>query len=471
MSMASAALSRRREQERILLERQSFLKDNVRADCAAKWEKRSSDRIEQRDILTRAKKLADRDDKELEEKRCQIRRLYESEMAEWKAMVLDLQSKLNEEREYHLREKAVKLKEKREQERLELANACYERQWRESSDEARTLVSQSMNDRLVSDRQKAFSLHDLNAKGFQDKRDKTEHVEMCIRLQEEREANERLHRQLQKSDIRLALDEQVNELKRKADIENKIKMEEETALLQKWRVDDECTRRQEKDGLTLARFNGTEMLRANVDRQIRVNQVKAIEEGRDKLLLEYSMEKEKREVENDKNRRQNQQDECKGYIITLNEHALKDQLELQLVEKSRMEAIEDIHKRRDLELNSQFDGRKQMMSEINKTRQEQIYEKERIIKEEKTALTKQSMETMAQLQRQTQCEEELRKKKQELTLQTMMCNKELAKMKEEQKLKERQRKYAHQVDLDITEQKQKDKLDRLANQLSSKRIR
>jgi len=465
--MASVALARRREQERVLLERQLFLKENARADCAAKWEKRTFDKIEQRDILTRIKKLADHDDEEIEEKRNQIRTLYERELNEWKEMVCNLQSKLIEERELNFRDKALKLKEKREQEKLDFAKACYDRRWRESSDQARTLVAQSTSEQLMKDRNEAMYWQSLKDSSQDFNSGKRDEIGDRYSTDEERETQENLYRKYKNSDIRSALDQQMKDLKLKDEIETKKKLEDERALLEKWRTDTENEKIKETEALLLARCHGTETLQSNVDRLKKANEMKRLGEERDKLLLQYALEKEKTELENEKSHKVNQMDACKGYILTLQEQIVKDQEDLELTEKYRVECSEELLKRGDLELKSQNDDRRRRMTEINKTRKEQIDEKDRLIREEKAALKKFNTEKLAQIDRQSQFEEEQRKKKQDMTIQTMLCNKELAQMKAVQRLKEKQENMS-KADFEREEQKEKEKLDRLTNQLSNR---
>ena len=73
--MAAAKLARKRAQEKIVREREDFLKDECNATYVARWEERTSTRIEKQDLLCRAGRLAELDMKTLEQRQTNIQKL------------------------------------------------------------------------------------------------------------------------------------------------------------------------------------------------------------------------------------------------------------------------------------------------------------------------------------------------------------------------------------------------------------
>eukprot|EP00957_Ditylum_brightwellii_P082126 6245037-Ditylum_brightwellii.AAC.1 len=182
MSAAAVALARRRAREDLFLSREEFIKDKDNVARVARWEQRTSKAIEKKELIDRANKLTDNDEKILSNRRNKICQLYQREMAEWKEMVVESQEISMEGHMEQIREKAFRLKAKREAERRSFVKECYERQWRDGCDEARILDSRAIMDKLMRDRNDAVACKESRTKESQ--MDSTETAEWKKRLKD-----------------------------------------------------------------------------------------------------------------------------------------------------------------------------------------------------------------------------------------------------------------------------------------------
>lgn len=154
-TMSGAAFKlqqRRRDQERVLQETHSFLRQQHDTERLLDWENRTYAQIQQREVENLTHELLRQDEDELKKRQDELQALYGGEMDQWKER---LKSKLEvtpEQRMEHIRERAYALKAKREAERQEFVKECYQRQWRDSCDDLRVIDSKAIMDRLAEDR-------------------------------------------------------------------------------------------------------------------------------------------------------------------------------------------------------------------------------------------------------------------------------------------------------------------------------
>ena len=87
----------------------------------------------------------------LEGRRRSLTALYNDEMASWTAEINDIGESPGERKEA-LRARATALRDAREKDRREFVESCYQKQWRDQCDDARTLDSKAMMKFVSSDR-------------------------------------------------------------------------------------------------------------------------------------------------------------------------------------------------------------------------------------------------------------------------------------------------------------------------------
>lgn len=128
MSIAASRLQqRRRDQERVLHETESFLSSYHNTTRLHDWENRTQKQIEEREVEAIAQRLKEEDEDELWRRKQDLQSLYRTEMEGWKETLQSTLEETQEERMEKIRARAYELKEKREAERQAFVKECYER--------------------------------------------------------------------------------------------------------------------------------------------------------------------------------------------------------------------------------------------------------------------------------------------------------------------------------------------------------
>lgn len=136
-------INNRRKQEESYRQMDAINADNRKQFLAANFEIKTDLKINRKKQMEEAYQSKLLNDQKLLTRRQELATLYNKEMENWK---LELLSKVEtvEERKQRVMEKAYELKLNREQEKQRFIQDCYDRQWRDSNDEARTLDSAAL---------------------------------------------------------------------------------------------------------------------------------------------------------------------------------------------------------------------------------------------------------------------------------------------------------------------------------------
>ena len=247
-SLASITLSRRRAQEAQVRSRLEYVNSNRKIECKAKWEQRVVERY-QRSSNTKnihpsnietTDSFFNSSIEEQQRRHNLIHNLYEKEKKEWehqitKSMItnqLSIESKIEK-----IRQKAHDLKTSREERRQSFAKECYDRQWRDSCDEARTNNSKAITEKLLHDRKKALSEKKRNSNnGNKESEEEEEMIKKHIREAKQREIMEISEKTQKNKEMKQVLDEQVKFLKQKKAKDKVQKKDEEMKQILSWKV-------------------------------------------------------------------------------------------------------------------------------------------------------------------------------------------------------------------------------------------
>ena len=100
---------------------------------------------------------------ELQQRKNELQSLYGGEMSHWKETLKSSLEVTPEERMERIRTRAYDLNAKREAERKEFVEECYERQWRDACDDLRAFDSKATLDRIVKDRESMIEIRRITA--------------------------------------------------------------------------------------------------------------------------------------------------------------------------------------------------------------------------------------------------------------------------------------------------------------------
>ncbi len=446
MSVAAAKLARRRAQEKIVREREDFLKDECNATYVAQWEKRTIEKQDKQDLLNRADRLAELDVKSLKKRQTNIRKLYEEDELKWSIKVQELQHvSTDDERMSQIREKALRLKEKRERERLDFVNECYERQWRDGCDELRTLNAKAVTDRVMKDR---AAMIENKCK---------EDIEVTKRTKEE-ETQNKFGSERRNVEIKAALDSQIEYIRQKNKKSNEERRLEEYQKLERWKNEENTEKEKQLQARRDAQARGEEILKANAKRlKDRERDCKAYRQE-DKLLLEYALSKENAKIQNERKQLNQGKQASREYLSFLKDQMAKEKEDNDLVDTIRNKEMELIWTKREQKTQERNELKRRLMSEVHFSRLQQIKEKEQSRKKEKEELAKQVRENLEEWYRQEQAEKEecLRKKRE--TIKNMLANKAVIEEKSRQRAKERQEELQRTHQRESSEQEHRERI-------------
>jgi len=367
---------RRRDQERVLQETHSFLRQQHDTERLLDWENRTYAQIQQREVSNLTQQLLRQDENELKKRQDELQALYGGEMDQWKENLKNKLEVTPEQRMEQIRERAYALKEKREAERQEFVKECYERQWRDSCDDLRVIDSKAIMDRLAEDRKLM-----VNAKKKMEQQQR-EIIEDCdcdtMALLQDREEDEINRREINIR-TKLALDQQIRMKREERETISALMKQEEEEQIQRKKKDDEQLQSNHTKLLQKAKEDGDDMYQQMLERKKLREENKKLESEQDLILLKHALEKERRAIETEKAKKLEGKEAGAFYVQCLRAQ-LKDEAE----ERCRTNAIRDessekIFQKNDERLAAEAERKRQWMEQVQLSRQEQIKMKQREI--------------------------------------------------------------------------------------------
>ena len=125
-----------REMEAVLVEHDKIL-------LKANFEKQTTAKIEARIKNNRFEQLRREKEQDLFDRRRELAALYNDEIADWRIKIANL-GETREDVQARIMKKAYALRDARESAREKFIKGCYDAQWRDACDDARSLDSKAM---------------------------------------------------------------------------------------------------------------------------------------------------------------------------------------------------------------------------------------------------------------------------------------------------------------------------------------
>ena len=220
-SSLAAITSRRRAQEAQVRSREEYVKNNQKIALKSRWEQKAVERYQRSSHINNihpsnietSSSFFNSSIEQQQRRHNLIRKLYEKEMKEWEEQItksvisneLSIESKIEK-----IRHKAHDLKTSREERHQSFAKECYDKQWRDSCDEARTYNSKKITQKLLHDRKKSLSDKKRNSSiGNKESEEEDEMIKKQIRDAKQREIVEISEKNQKNKEMKQVLDEQV----------------------------------------------------------------------------------------------------------------------------------------------------------------------------------------------------------------------------------------------------------------------
>ena len=197
-----------------------------------------------------------------------------------------------------LQEREMNLKENRGLKQRVFVKSCYDRQWKESCDDVRTLEFRAIIDKLMFDRKSTFAFKETNTKdinGYYLK--KLVQTRQRVEDLKHRKIKEKEERDRKNLEMKHAVDKQVKTLCLKNKILTKIKRQEEEIEQFGQRYVEDVREKQKKDYITKGSHKRRkEMFHASMKRIEHLAQDKTVEWFRDTVVLNHTLDKEKNQI-------------------------------------------------------------------------------------------------------------------------------------------------------------------------------
>jgi len=464
--MAIAASStRKRAQERIVRERELFLKDEFNATLVATWEQRSSNRIVKQDLLNRAKHISEKDAEDIKGRQSKIRDLYQNETLQWKKELKESQYVSIEDRIKAIREKATHLQGKRDKEKRDFVNACYDRQWRDGCDEIRTLNAKSRADKLMDDRNHFLEMKKNGCET--DKNEERSQIILDAEKKDKKEREEALERERKNLEMKLALDEQVRISQHRSEALVNERKREEAMQLESWTLEGRNVRGKELRSVQEAHIRGEETMIANRKRLDERERDKGLKRQQENILLNYALDKERTDIESESAQKQQNKGAAQEYVKFLEEQMIEEERDMSQVERIRAAEMEKISSQRDADLQAKKDARSKLMIEVNTSRELQIDEKNKRTEEMKHKVANEVKTDIMLWEKQQHDKEVEKAKKKQQTVENMLFNKKTIESKLEQETVEKQKQFLLNKQMVHAEREHQDRIEREAGNVKT----
>lgn len=409
---------RRRDQERLLHERQSYLRQQYNTERILDWENRTNAQIQQREVSNLTQQYLKEDGEELRRRQQELQQLYGGEMDRWKSELKEKLEVTQEQKMEQIRERAYALKAKREAERQEFVKECYERQWRDACDDLRAIDSKATLDRLAEDRKIMLEVK----KAMLEKQKAEECVGESMSFLHDREEDEEHRREINMR-TKQALDQQLKwKREHQATLLAQKKYEEEQQLQHLAKL-EEKSKEAHNELVRKAKKEGEDMYQQMLERSKLREERKKIESDHDLILLQHALEKEKHEIEAELAKKEEGKEAAFEYVQCLRAQLKEEAAEKQATNAIRDEASEKIFRKNDERLAAEAERRRQWMEEVKVSREEQIRMKQREIERLRREEELEVIETRAEQLKQEEAEIEREEQAKKERLENMMANK------------------------------------------------
>lgn len=373
---AQKAIESRKKQDAKFRDMDVVIKETSKILQYANFENHTLSKIERKQKQNMYEDLKGEMDMILHERKQELADLYNFEMEDWKRMVLG-KVETQEDRKQRIKERAYALKEARETKRQEFVQSCYNKQWRDACDDARTLDSKQMTvfmqrERLNQIDEKRRKNQNLNA----DENTFLENWRKQLEIIEERDRKKWESRHNADMENFEGLKKQMEDNWRtkqehyqRTQAEDDEEIRQIRALIQE--EEDKQHRRREEETK-----RGREVYAFNEQYKDIIEEEKRAEKQQDAILLDYALRKEREQLTAEEMKRQASKEAAKHFRKYLEEQMQKEAEDTAFVDEVRRREEERVWKARDDALKAREDARNYLMQQVDQGRQQQIRARE-----------------------------------------------------------------------------------------------
>ncbi|GLD91867.1 hypothetical protein PINS_up000400 [Pythium insidiosum] len=462
---------KRRQRDDTLAHYSECVKGFSKMNARAEWEQTLAVKADVTQVQRTVKQLRNQQESQLHSRRLRLAELYNREMEEWKEACL-ANVETPEDRKQKMIQRALELKERRERERLALAEEKRMQHYRESCDDLRVEDSKKIQQMVLKDRgsqlEERKRLEEEERK-FEDKMAQLWHEDRLKK--EERERRDRELAAKRDAEVKAILDLQVDLFKKRRQAEEEHKHTEDKELLEEWErlkfVEDELERQRKMNDIQRAmdvkRFNQerVEASRAAAER----------EREYDRRLLELALAQEAETKRLEREQQEKFKQDQLEYQQMLKKQMEMEAEDLSYLDKIRQDMENQVWAKRDAQHNAEEAARQELLRQVIESRNQQMELK----KEQQIKHKHDDIAYMEQLKRETEeaLQKELREQE-ERRLELKRTQSELLRQQEERRIAEEQKRQAEYLELkrmQLAEKKHKERVAQFSSQVPSTNYR
>ena len=357
-----------REMEAVLVEHDKIL-------LKANFEKQTSAKIEARIKNNRFEQLRREKEQDLFERRRELAALYNDEIADWRVKIANL-GETREDVQARIMKKAYALRDARESAREKFIKGCYDAQWRDACDDARSLDSKAMTkfmgaERVNQIRQKQQRNIELTA-------NENDFLAEWKRQLDIIEARDKAKSDLRKKnnlDTAKGLRDQINFNDSQRDTYWRMQQEADELEIRECNDAIAAEHAKQKARHDEAHRRGKETAEYNKTFKDIEAERKRKEREENDILLNYALEQERQRIAEEEGQKAAWAAAAQQQRKFLEELMIKEAEDTSFVDEINRKEAEKVWKARDDALQAREDARNFLMKLVRQGREEQIAEK------------------------------------------------------------------------------------------------
>lgn len=357
-----------REMEAVLVEHDKIL-------LKANFEKQTTAKIEARIKNNRFEQLRREKEQDLFERRRELAALYNDEIADWRVKIANL-GETREDVQARIMKKAYALRDARESAREKFIKGCYDAQWRDACDDARSLDSKAMTkfmgaERVNQIRQKQQRNIELTA----NENDFLAEWKRQLDIIEARDKAKSDLRNKNNLDTAKGLRDQINFNDSQRDTYWRMQQEADEQEIRECNEAIAAEDAKQKARHDEAHRRGKETAEYNKTFKDIEAERKRKEREENEILLNYALEQERQRIAEEEGQKAAWAAAAQQQRKFLEELMIKEAEDTSFVDEVNRKEAEKVWKARDDALQAREDARNFLMKLVRQGREEQIAEK------------------------------------------------------------------------------------------------
>lgn len=371
-------MNRRRAAETLVEENKKRISNINKVTSRAQWENDTDKVIGSRRANETAAKMEAQNQQALYERRQKLASLYNSEMSAWQNEVTS-NVETAEDRKDKIRARAKSLYDSRKSQEGSYVQKQRARQWRDASDDLRSLDTQAtLMDVAERRREQLFEKNRQQAQQIEDEQQWSLAWEQDRLQKEEREEMDSAKRGVMNQEMRRDLDLQRQQRSYRADCMKQKEDDDAAMTKERWRQEKVLQEDHDQKVKAAERARGRAVLEYNNARQMNRAEDAKLEMQNDLVLLQVALEKERRELEEEEEKKRQEKEMTKQFQEHLRQQMVKEKQDDTLLEELRRQDEERTFKKKEAQYMKEQSARANLLGLVVQGRKDQLTMKEQI---------------------------------------------------------------------------------------------